>query len=217
MTKQMQERFEYNQKQFLLGPCSNYDNFFDVTKLGFTPVSTDTCNWSGYHAEFSVNNLDLVVKNLSVNLYRPKNNYLSYDRLGEPLEGPPVNNIRPILNGGNNYYKEINYKLDYTGNILILGGGAAKDGFFDMDECEPAWNNQIVLELVFKNGKLFQEHDKSSNAAIIRKKVRSFCKAHNKLLPDMNISSWLYNHLSKELKYFICNSFEAKYRCFRVD
>ncbi len=92
----------------------------------------------------------------------------------ERQEGPIINGIRPTgpsekFDWFNNHYSGLNYHLEYDGGLL-LADGFIDDLYVHMG-FHPAWKYETVIELIFANGVLQHEFDRSKRMAEVRQKI----------------------------------------------
>jgi hypothetical protein len=158
--------FHYHGVKFSVSGISEGE-LFEPSLLDLKPAGTCTACWRGYQAIFAVVQSRLVLGTLHVNLLREGEGY-------ERQEGPIINGIRPTGSRGkhdwfNNHYARLNYHLEYDGGLL-LADGFINDLYVHMG-FHPAWKYTTVIELVFANGVLQQEFDRSNRMAEVRQKI----------------------------------------------
>lgn len=164
MTAQMNDKFQYRRKNYAIAGISEGD-LFEPDTLDMKPAGLCSACWRGYVAEYGVKSKHLVLHSLKINLLK---------EIGEKYEiesGPPVNSVRPHVFKGrgsffNNVYKGINLHLEYSGGLL-LADGFIQSLYVHMG-FHPAWKYETVIELVFENGVLTSEYDRSEKMAEIR-------------------------------------------------
>ncbi|MDR2240046.1 MAG: hypothetical protein LBE33_06335 [Zoogloeaceae bacterium] len=157
MTAQIDDFFRYRKRKYAVAGISEGE-LFDPAWLGLSPVGSCSACWRGYQAVFAISGSRLMLDTLDV-------------ELREPDQGPPINGVQP--DGScrawfNNHYKRLNYPLQYTGGLL-LAAGFIRDLYEHMG-FHPAWKYEKVVELVFDDGILIDESDRSEQIAAIRQK-----------------------------------------------
>jgi hypothetical protein len=158
--------FRYSGKELSVAGISEGE-LFEPSLLDLRPAGTCTACWRGYQAVFALSGSRLVLDALHVNLLTGGEGY-------ERQEGPPINGVRPAGPRGeydwfNNNYIGLDYHLEYTGGLL-LADGFIEDLYVHMG-FHPAWKYTTVIELIFANGILQQEFDRSERMAEIRRKI----------------------------------------------
>ena len=166
MTAQIDDAFHLEGMKYSLAGISEGD-LFDPALLDIKPVGTCTACWRGYQAVFGIADNRLVLKSLHVNLYTETKPYLR-------IEGPPINGVVPTdsrreLDWFNNHYDEINYHLEYTGGLLIAND-FIRDLYVHMGFA-PAWKYKNVRELVFLDGHLKSNMDRTEHMAEFRQLI----------------------------------------------
>ena len=68
----------------------------------------------------------------------------------------------------NNHYEKLNYRLEYTGGLL-LADGFKRDLYVHMG-FHPPWKYERVMEVIFDAGTLKYEFDRSQQMAEIRQR-----------------------------------------------
>lgn len=197
MTAQIDDMFRHNGVEFSVSGISEGE-LFDPSLLDLKPAGTCSACWRGYQAIFAVSGSHLVLDTLHVNLFTEGEGY-------ERQEGPPINGVRPTGPRGehdwfNNNYIGLDYHLEYTGGLL-LADGFIDDLYVHMG-FHPAWKYTNVIELVFANGILQREFDRSERMAEIRQKILNF--------RDENAASQMPS--SEEIRDFVERSFDRTYR-----
>lgn len=166
MTAQINDLFRYQDVTYAVSGISEGE-LFDPSQLDLEPAGTCTACWRGYQAVFAIVDSRMVLDTLHVNLLAPGAGYVRE-------EGPPINGISPTGPSGehdwfNNHYVGICCPLDYTGGLL-LAEGFISDLYVHMG-FHPAWKYTKVIELIFRNGVLRSEFDRSGRMAEIRQLI----------------------------------------------
>ena len=168
MTAQFNDIFRLKGTEYALAGISG-GNLFDPVEFGLNPFMASTACWRGYVATFAIADAQLVLDTLHVNL-PPE---ISAAR-NQP-NGPIINGIQPTpptngLNLFNNEYKGLNYRMDYTGSLL-LGREFIRELYVHMG-FHPAWKYKTVIELTFEKGLLISELDRSTWAEETRQRAQ---------------------------------------------
>ncbi len=197
MTSQISDCFRYRDKDYTLAGISEGE-LFDPTIYNLRPVVSSTACWRGYHVVYSILMSHLIVSKLYINLSEDQKDH-------HRQRGPTINGVFPKLPtkkerfSFNSTYADLNFHMKYTGGLLIA------DGFFRELYVHmgfhPAWKFETVFELIFENGILVQEHDRSKAIAELRKKMLNAPQnADADSMPT-----------AKEIQRFIEQSFNRKY------
>ncbi|KPL12677.1 hypothetical protein AMJ74_06400 [candidate division WOR_3 bacterium SM1_77] len=166
MTAQIDDIFRYNDTDYSVVGISEGE-LFEPSALDLRPVGTCTACWRGYQAIFAVSDSRLTLDTLHVSL-------LTEDEEMERQEGPTINGVTPTGPQGeydwfDNHYVGLGYHLEYTGGLLLADGFI--DDLYEHMGFHPAWKYTRVVELVFSNGILQKEFDRSDRMAEVRQKI----------------------------------------------
>src|SRR5690606_25878870 len=118
--------------------------------------------WRGYYVVYSLLDRHLVVADLHVELLDKENGYA-------PLKGPSINGVSPTPGREaahdwfNNHYTDLNYHLEFSGGLL-LADGFIQELYVHMGFHAP-WKYETVIELLFENGVLVGEFNRSERMA----------------------------------------------------
>ncbi|MEN9361687.1 MAG: hypothetical protein RL095_3222 [Verrucomicrobiota bacterium] len=168
MTAQMPDSFRYRNRDFAVDGISE-GKLFDPSLLGLEPAGTCSACWRGYQAIFAIHESHLVLDALDVNLILRSAGKLEDDC----IEGPIINGVAPIATGRersffNNHYDGLKYKLNYSGGLLLVDGYIEE--LYRRRGYAPPWRYKSVIELVFDNGILKKEFDRSEKMEEFRYK-----------------------------------------------
>mgnify|MGYP001212192032 CR=1 FL=1 len=198
MTAQINDTFRYGDADYSVAGISEGE-LFDPAILDLKPSMASTACWRGYQVLYSVLDRHLVVADLHVNLLEEEVH--GYSR----KVGPLINGVLPIgpdedFDFFNNHYEGINYHLEYTGGLL-LADGFIEELYVHMG-FHPAWKYQSVIELLFENGVLVDEFDRSERMADIREMISEpRADAGERQMPTED-----------EIRVFVERAFDRKYR-----
>jgi hypothetical protein len=196
MTAQIDDLFKYKDTDFSIAGISQGE-LFDPGMLDLKPAGSCTACYRGYQAIFGVRESRLILDTLHVNL-------LAGDEGYERQEGPRINGVTPTGPQGNddwfnNHYVDLEYPWKYTGGLL-LANGFNNELYVHMG-FHPAWKYNRVLELLFSNGILQQEFDRSERMAEVRQCILdSRRNDHSSQMPS-----------DDEIREFIGHSFDRTY------
>ena len=193
MTAQINDEFTHRDAGYSVAGISA-GQLFDPATLDLKPSMASTACWRGYQVIYGVVGRHLVVADLHVNLLAE----------GRRQEGPLINGISPVeldeeFEFFNNHYEGINYHLEYSGGLL-LANGFIEDLYMHMGFQLP-WKYERVIELVFTDGMLVDEFDRSERMAETRERILAAENGNSVEPPSDN-----------ELRRFVESAFDRSYR-----
>lgn len=161
MTGQIHDGFHYRGRDVSIVEIRN-GGWFRPSCLDMEPVAPNTACWRGYHAQFALFDSCLVLNALHINL-------MTKSHRGK--RGRTINGVKPKYTNRNsewfnNQYEGIEYRLDYTGSLL-LGEGFIRN-LYSHGGFQSKWKFERVFELVFMEGFLLQEWDRSQEMEQLR-------------------------------------------------
>ena len=154
----------------LLASAFGADQFFDPRVFGVYPTSVSSACWRGYQAVFTVFRTQLILTSFHASFYKkPKNSGSKY----RSLRLPKINGVSPRRRvkdcSFNNNYSGLNYPINYTGGLLIGQGFIQR--LHGLIAFHSAWKFKTVFELIFENGTLISETDRSRFMVDYRRQV----------------------------------------------
>lgn len=166
MTAQINDTFRYHCNQYAVAGISEGE-LFRPDSLDLAPAPATTACWRGYQARFAISGSHLVLDALHVNLVEDF-------KSGRRKEGPVINGVEPTASHErygflNNHYLGLDLRLKYSGGLL-LADGFIRELYVHMG-FHPAWKYETVIELVFEDGILRSEADRSESAAGLRQRI----------------------------------------------
>jgi hypothetical protein len=191
MTVQIPDLFLYNNTKYSVAEISE-GKLFDPAILGLNPSGANTACWRGYELVCSVIKTHLVVADLHINLFEEREEY-------HRKQGPTINGVTPTsgVKGKddffNNHYYGLNYPLKYSGGLLLANDfNIVIPGFYFLSLFRPMWGYKDVIELIFENGVLLQEFDRSETMNEVRQMLIESCNSEssNPMPSDDEISDF---------------------------
>jgi hypothetical protein len=163
MTRQLRDSLRLRESDYSIEGISG-NRLLEPKSLGLEPVSFLSTCWRGFYAEYAIQDLRLVLVNLYVNL-------LTANR--EEVVGPIIEGVKPERPGSsgkafNNQYHRINKTIDFSGGVLVAREYRPQE--FDHVGFDAVWNYEKVCELIFDDGVLVAEFDRSDQVFEIRRK-----------------------------------------------
>lgn len=188
MTAQIDDFFLYDEHSYSVSGISE-GSLFDPAILEIKPMSSCTACWRGYFVEYGLVDRHLAVINLHANFYEEGEGY-------QRLQGPTINGVAPTdskeeYDWFNNHYEKINFYLEFSGGLL-LADGFIRNLYVHMG-FHPAWKYEKVRELIFENGILVADYDRSEKMAEIRELATSggLQKGPSGMPSDQDIHSFI--------------------------
>ena len=184
MTAQVGDKFFMKGKNYSIVAMTTPLEFHP-SKLGITPQYVTTACWAGFWCVYNVTEEGIFLKDLYVN--SKDDNYPKIEGIDAIEEEP---NSYSYM--GHHLYKNLNMKIDYTGKILV-GRNFINEYYIHMGYQRP-WAYEVLIELVFENGKLIEKNDESNTAEELRKQLKN----EESLLKkgEENISKFVNNSFS---------------------
>jgi hypothetical protein len=140
----------------------NGDGLFSPESLGLTVRPLSTACWRGYVCDYEVSDGGLTLTGVDIGLCDESGSYLYAD------SAPVLFGVRPGEDGhaGGVRYSGFGEPVDFTGGLLI-GQGLVQGHYVHMG-FQAGWKYEILHELLFEQGRLVAEHDRSVTAAALR-------------------------------------------------
>jgi hypothetical protein len=157
MTAQMPDTVKYRRKEYAIAGVSG-DGLFDPADHEVTTHPISSACWRGFICEYAVSDRTLWLKRLT----------LSVKGKAPVLFGITPNAPQRTL-VFQAVYENIGHKVPYTGGLL-LGRNFVDELYVHMG-FHPAWKYREVHELVFDEGTLTEEADRSEEMARCREDI----------------------------------------------
>ena len=165
MTGQVSDLFLLRGEEYAVAGLSAGEPF-DPRAVGLTPSMASTACWRGYQTFLALADGHLVLDALAVNLVEPDDGH-------RRIAGPPIDGVSPVEPKDgyllNNLYEGLARRLAYTGGML-LARDFIQERYVHMGFQSP-WSYATVLELLFEDGALVAEHDRSERMEVLRAAV----------------------------------------------
>jgi len=184
MSAQMNDIFQYRNKDYSISAIENEEQFFNIEDFGLRPRPNCSACWRGYIAVFGIdrdNRLALIELTTNNGDDPPPDiNGVSPVIMDEDFGNEDRFNFDSIsmLSGGDLQYSFINLPIKYTGKLLITDG-FIQERYEHMGFHSPL-SYKKVIELLFNGGVCVGENDMS---ALAERKRRE---------QDANGSRWSY-------------------------
>lgn len=166
MTAQVNDLCRYKGVEYSL-PLSGDDELFDISDYALEPSMASTACWRGYQSIFAVKDSLLLLDELRVNLIEENSDGERTRRVGPSINGVDPCEPEEEYAIFNNIYKNVRLETNYSGSILITSD-FIHDLYIHLG-FHPEWKYETVLKLIFENGILVKEENKSQKFAEIRK------------------------------------------------
>jgi hypothetical protein len=182
MTAQINDLVFHRKVRYSVAGVSG-SGLFDPASYGIEPQTLSTACWRGFHVDYEVRDSMLLMTSLTIGL-TPKDRLVA--SRGELPFAPgfvPANDRfgQPTIEG-------LSLAIPYTGGLL-LADGFLRDLYVHMG-FHPAWKYTDVRELIFEQGQVTEDHDRSQQMAELRERLMS-----QPLQPGISdrgeVSSWI--------------------------
>ncbi len=185
MTAQFPDHVTYRGKSYSLAG-KNGSGLFDPTAHGMNPVGSCTACWRGFVCSYAVDGRGLLLDKLEVCLEVP-----APVLLGRPPT--PDTGEHALFDA---VYERLNHRVAYTGGLL-LAADFIEELYVHMG-FHPAWKYREVHELMFRDGALVQETDRSERAAAFRKEMECRPLELSRGATQADIKRWVEQCFSQE-------------------
>lgn len=178
MTAQIGDIYKYEKKEFTIVALSSA-MLFDPKNFGMEPHPSSTACYRGYWCEYSIENDELLLKDLylfnSDGKYPPLNGVEVSPQEFKEYECYKGNNkksekVTMPAYFGHRVYRDVNMPIPYTGKIL-LGDGFMREYYIHMG-FQRGWAYKKLIELVFEEGILVECNDLSHIAKAQREAMK---------------------------------------------
>lgn len=158
MTAQFSDHVKYRGKSYALAG-ENGIGLFDPADHGMQPIGKCSACWRGFVCFYAVEGGALMLDALAVCLDDP---------------APVLFGVPPKADEGgfqifDAVYEGLNHRVPYTGGLLLAHDFI--DELYVHMGFHPAWKYREVHELVFRDGELVQEADRSAQIAELRRQL----------------------------------------------
>ncbi|NUU20196.1 MAG: hypothetical protein HOV68_01585 [Streptomycetaceae bacterium] len=163
MTGQIPDFVHHRGTQYALTAVAG-SGLFDPADHGLRTRPPSTGCWRGFLCDYTVTDRHLRLTRLELTPAEPPDD-----------DGPVLFGVRPTVDGpdghhpGSRNYRDMAVPMAFTGRVL-LGGEIAAGPYLHMG-FRPAWLFEDVVELVFAEGRLTEEYDRSAELADVRRRV----------------------------------------------
>ncbi|MHA1111900.1 MAG: hypothetical protein ACTSRE_12405 [Promethearchaeota archaeon] len=181
MTSQIPDIFKYNNEEYDLVGIDGPD-LFDPNNEGLQPQMTSTACWRGFQLKFRADNEGLYLDEMSI----------KQEEAVEFKGRNPIQGERRFTHK----YANMNYKLPFTGRLLIAKG-FIQSMYVHMGFQRPIAYRKVI-ELVIKEGDILEVIDHSKHYRELRKKN-----------PDKD--GYPKTSSDKDIKDFVEKSFSRRY------
>jgi hypothetical protein len=165
MTAQINDSVFHRKRRYSVAGVSG-KGLFDPASYGIQAKSFSTACWRGFHVDYEVIDSRLTLTAVSIEL--PVEHRAAAAR-GELTFAP---GLRPAKDKfGVPRFEGLSLPIPYTGGLL-LGDSFIRKLYVHMG-FHPAWKYQNVRELIFEQGTLLEDHDRSAKMATLRERLAS--------------------------------------------
>ena len=188
MTAQFSDPVKYRGQSYSIAG-KNGPGLFDPTEHGMKPVGRCSACWRGFVCTYSVEGQRLLLDRLAICLDGPAP--ILFGVQPKPEEGD-----LPLFDA---VYEELRHPVPYTGGLL-LARDFIQELYVHMG-FHPAWKYREVHELVFREGELGQQTDRSEEIAEFRREIanRPLEPGHGARGPE--IARWVEKCFTQEYRW----------------
>ena len=206
MTAQIPEIFRYQAGKYELVGISD-KGLFDPSVFDLEFSSPNTACYRGFQAVFALEKDQLVIREFRACLADLFDSETSAELTDNRFEiaGTTPSEPPERARGFNAYYKNLNYELNYTGGLL-LGDEFIRDLYTHMGFQAP-WKYEKVIELIFEEGVLQKETDRSERMSALRDEKLS--RSQGARAPEEEIPVIPFIRDSFDLSYGFEDNFES--------
>lgn len=187
MTAQSSDQVRYRGKSYSIAG-KNGKGLFDPTQHGMKPVGKCSFCRRGIVCTYSVDGQRLLLDQLAIYLNEPA------PVLFDVQPKPPKRGVRSV----DALYEDLKHPIPYTGGLL-LAHDFIRELYVHMG-FHPAWKYREVHELIFHEGELVQQTDRSEQIAELRQEI-----ANRPLEPE-------YEARRSEIERWVEKCFSQEYR-----
>lgn len=185
MTAQISDSVRYRAHVYALAGV-NGNGLFDPSNCGMKPIGRCTACWRGFLCRYKVDckQKRLLLERLAVCLNEPATVLFEVEPKKDEGEFPLFSAI----------YEGLDYQVPYTGGLL-LANDFVRELYVHMG-FHPAWKYREVHEVIFENGCLIQEENRSEQMAELRLKIAR--QPHEPVDPENNfeLAKWIHQCFS---------------------
>lgn len=190
MTAQFSDTVTYRDEDFTLAGI-NGEGLFDPERQGMKPIGRCSACWRGFVCGYLVAEDRLTLEELQICLDGP-----APDLFGrQPDAGPPGRRLRLF----DAYYRNVGHAVPFTGGLLIARD-FIRDLYVHMG-FHPAWKYRIVHELIFDDGNLLREADRSAEIAELREEIANRPMEPGHRATREEIKRWVEQCFSRDYKW----------------
>ncbi|HEY4329840.1 MAG TPA: hypothetical protein VGN88_08890 [Phycisphaerae bacterium] len=179
MTAQFSDPVEYKKKPYAIaGICGK--GLFEPAAHGMKPVPKCTACWRGYVCSYAVEQA-LFLEQLSVCIEHPENPPKLFGMMPAPFPGE--------FHMFDLVYINLHQPVPFSGGLL-LAADFIEELYVHMG-FHPAWKYHTVHELIFREGSLVRESDRSGQMAELREKLRQQALKPGKQASREQVEKWI--------------------------
>lgn len=163
MTAQINDRVFHRKVRYSIAGVSGR-GLFHPASYGIEPEMLSSACWRGFHADYEIRDSKLLMTSLTIGL-APEHALLA--SRGELPFAPGVVPVKDQF--GQPTIEGLSLAIPYTGGLL-LAHGFIRDLYVHMG-FHPAWKYTDVRELIFEQGQVTEDHDRSQQMAELRERL----------------------------------------------
>ena len=207
MTAQIGDTVEYQGNDYSLAGI-NGEGIFDPGQIGLPVVMISTACWDGFYCTYTVDDEALFLTRLTVG-FDEKDSQLAEKGEGPVHWGMPprrdqheavdMMSMETVTYWGDWYYEGFRHPVPFTGGLLI-GDDFIREMYVHMGH-HPAYKFRRVHELIFNDGRLVSQEDKSDQMADFRSQLSDRPLTPTDPNDRQEIEAWIDQSFSRDYKW----------------
>ena len=197
MTAQINDTCFHRQISFVVSGISGA-GLFDPEAHGIKPVALSSACWRGYVAHYSVIEGELFLTRFNLGL-SDADTALALEGKGPELFGVRPRRERVRHSSCGFLYDDFQWPIPFTGGLL-LADRFIQELYVHMG-FHPAWKFRQVREVIFNQGRVMEDHDRSQDMKSLRDELAAREKAAEQGAPKpsrKDMMAWIERCFSRK-------------------
>jgi hypothetical protein len=165
MTAQISDRVFHSKRGFDVAGISG-SGLFDPAEHSLKPEGLCSACWRGFHVDYEIRDARLILTSVGIGLNMEDRAAANRGELTLFQGITPSKNIF-----GFSQFEGLSLPVPYTGGLLLADGFI--ESLYVHMGFHPAWKFEVVRELIFEDGVLLEDHDRSSEITALREQLAS--------------------------------------------
>lgn len=182
MTAQINDRVFHRMIRYSVAGVSG-KGLFDPMDYGIPVEVFSTACWRGFHADYEVRESMLLLTSVTIGLS------LEHQAMAVRGELPFAPGVVPSPSDRfEQHFEELALPVPYTGGLLVADD--FRPELYVHMGFQPAWKYADVRELIFEQGRITEDHDRSQQMAEVRERLKSEPLQPNSSR-EKDVTSWI--------------------------